>query len=210
MQPRLTRFMSRATSAVCGITMLTPLCGGISGLVTALSYGGPGIAVWGWCACRRARSDVTTGCQPGGLTWSSAARRLAPASHAASAPARRFAVAFFTIMVALGMAEVRRTRKPRSPPGGHRLVAARCVSRCDWPVPAAVRVCLSDRWWHVPLGCVPAAARRTPAAPAAAAAARGGLGWAAGAGEEEAAPPPTGRAERPVGRRESLTAAFHM
>ena len=56
--------MSKATSAVCGVTMLTPLCGGISGLVTALSYGGPGIAVWGWLA-----------------------------------------VAFFTINVALGMAE---------------------------------------------------------------------------------------------------------
>jgi hypothetical protein len=47
--PRLKRYFGRATSAVCGVTMLTPLCGGISGLVTALSYGGPAIAVWGWC-----------------------------------------------------------------------------------------------------------------------------------------------------------------
>ena len=91
-QPRLTRFMSKATSAVCGITMLTPLCGGVSGMVTALSYGGPGITVWGWCA------------QP-------------PPPHALSAltgrPAgRRIAVAFFTINVALGMAEVRALRGP--------------------------------------------------------------------------------------------------
>ena len=76
--------MSKATSAVCGITMLTPLCGGISGLVTALSYGGPGIAIWGWCALSAARGT-------------SSRSRLR----------RRVAVAFFTINVALGMAEAR-------------------------------------------------------------------------------------------------------
>ena len=48
----LKRYFGRATSIVCGVTMLTPLCGGISGLVTALSYGGPAIAVWGWCVPR--------------------------------------------------------------------------------------------------------------------------------------------------------------
>ena len=90
MQPRLTRFMSRATSAVCGITMLTPLCGGISGLVTALSYGGPGIAVWGWCG----RCGV-------------AHLLHAQRHHPPRATSRRFAVAFVTIMVALGMAEAR-------------------------------------------------------------------------------------------------------
>ena len=51
-KPVLRRYFGRATSAVCGVTMLTPLCGGISGLVTALSYGGPAIAVWGWCVGR--------------------------------------------------------------------------------------------------------------------------------------------------------------
>ena len=65
-QPRLTRFMSKATSTVCGITMLTPLCGGISGLVTALSYGGPGIAVWGWCA----RSSQRTPRHPANISAS--------------------------------------------------------------------------------------------------------------------------------------------
>ena len=93
-QPRLTRFMSKATSAVCGITMLTPLCGGVSGMVTALSYGGPGITVWGWCAPpRRARRAAA-------LTGRRGARRVA--------------VAFFTINVALGMAEAR-APPPRVP-----------------------------------------------------------------------------------------------
>ena len=90
--------MSRATSAVCGITMLTPLCGGVSGMVTALSYGGPGIAVWGWVA-----------------------------------------VAFFTINVALGMAEARRAFAFRPPAGPTRL-SRRCA--------AAVRVGVPHRRRH--------------------------------------------------------------
>ena len=33
-----------------GVTILTPLVGGVNGFTTAIFYGGPALAVWGWFA----------------------------------------------------------------------------------------------------------------------------------------------------------------